>query len=206
MQGKHCWRTWSSTQGAVALSAAEAEFYAMVDGVQRMKWAGTVSEELGIQVEDKVILLRTDSDAARSFVQRRGLGRMRHIEVRNLWLQEEVRLGRVKVERVSGKENAADLMTKYLKVEEVVERLGRMNLEWRQAGEVKGKQRWADIEDGGSGTEEGAVQQWRCFWYCIVDSCMGIGSCCGVSYLLVPYSCMLRVAVFAYYHGVQLMT
>ena len=37
MLGSHCIKTWSSTQGAVALSSAEAEFYAMVDGVQRAK-------------------------------------------------------------------------------------------------------------------------------------------------------------------------
>ena len=53
---------------------------------------------------------------------------MRHIEVRELWLQEEVRLGRVRVERINGKENPADLMTKYLRAGEVVERLRRMGL------------------------------------------------------------------------------
>ena len=48
MWGEHCWRTWSSTQGAMALSSVEAEFYAMVDGVQKAIWAGTVGRELGI--------------------------------------------------------------------------------------------------------------------------------------------------------------
>ena len=49
--GCHCLKTWSSTQGAVALSSAEAEFYAMVDGVLRAKWAVTVAEELGCGVD-----------------------------------------------------------------------------------------------------------------------------------------------------------
>ena len=31
--GQHCLRTWSSTQGAVASSSAEAEFYALIDAV-----------------------------------------------------------------------------------------------------------------------------------------------------------------------------
>ena len=47
-----------------------------------------------------------DSEAAESFVGRRGLGRMRHIEVRDLWLQEEVRNGKVKVEMVKGTETS----------------------------------------------------------------------------------------------------
>ena len=34
MIGSHCIKTWSSTQGAIALSSAEAEFHAMVDAVE----------------------------------------------------------------------------------------------------------------------------------------------------------------------------
>ncbi len=37
MFGKHCIKTWSSTQGALALSSAEAEYYSMVEGVIRGK-------------------------------------------------------------------------------------------------------------------------------------------------------------------------
>ena len=35
MRGEHCLKTWSTTQGPIALSSAEAEYYAMVDGVVR---------------------------------------------------------------------------------------------------------------------------------------------------------------------------
>ena len=35
MFGEHCIKTWSATQGAVALSSAEAEFYAMIEAVTR---------------------------------------------------------------------------------------------------------------------------------------------------------------------------
>ena len=33
MLGKHCIKTWCASQGALALSSAEAEFYAMVEAV-----------------------------------------------------------------------------------------------------------------------------------------------------------------------------
>ena len=131
MFGNHCWKAWASTQGAVALSSAEAEFYAMVEGAQRGKWAVTVATELGVQLAGSGLVLHTDSEAAKSFVSRRGLGRMRHIEVRELWLQEEIRLGKVVVKKVLGTENPADLMTKFLKTSEVVDRLWRMGIHWK---------------------------------------------------------------------------
>ena len=131
MFGDHCWKAWSSTQGAVALSSAEAEFYAMVEGTQRAKWAVTVATELGVRLAGNGLVLKTDSEAAKSFVCRRGLGRMRHIEVRELWLQEEVRLGKVVMIKMPGTENPADLMTKFLKKSEVVDRLWRMGKQWK---------------------------------------------------------------------------
>ena len=47
MIGAHCIKTWSTTQGAVALSSAEAEFYALVDAVIKGKWMAAVAKELG---------------------------------------------------------------------------------------------------------------------------------------------------------------
>ena len=76
-----------------------------------------------------MVKMGTDSSAAKSFVNRRGLGKMRHLEIRDLWLQEEVDKGRLVVDKVRGDQNPADLMTKVLNVDEVVERLGWMGLE-----------------------------------------------------------------------------
>ena len=90
MRGKHCLRTWSTTQGAIALSAAEAELCAMVDGVLRMKGMKSMLVELGLASCDDVIELQVDSAAGKSFISRRGLGKMRHVELRDLWIQREV--------------------------------------------------------------------------------------------------------------------
>ena len=129
MMGGHCLKWWSNTQGAVALSSAEAEFYAMVEGVVKAKWMVTVAAELGFREIGSRVVLGTDSSAAKGFVSRRGLGRMRHIEARDLWLQEEVRKGKVVVEKVRCEENPADLMTKFLTRKEVEERLSRMGVQ-----------------------------------------------------------------------------
>ena len=114
MIGGHAIKTWSATQGAYALSSAEAELYGMVEGITRAKGLRTLAYELGLRSLRNAIRLGTDSSAAKSFVSRRGLGKMRHIDIRELWIQKEVNEGRIVVRKVWGTENPADLMTKVL--------------------------------------------------------------------------------------------
>ena len=128
MFGNHCIKTWSSSQGAYALSSAEAELYGMIEGVTRAKGLRSLAFELGFRDISNVVKLGTDSSAAKSFVNRRGLGKMRHLEIRDLWLQKEVSDGLLEVSKVPGELNPADLMTKILTFGEVVDRLGWMNL------------------------------------------------------------------------------
>ena len=138
MLGHHCLRTWSSTQGAIALSSAEAEFYALIDAILRAKWAQSVLSELGVPVSP-VAEACTDSSAAKSFVSRRGLGKMRHLELRDLWLQREVGDGKVVVKKVPGTENPSDAMTKFLSLQTLQDRLRRLSLrlEWVGSGRTR---------------------------------------------------------------------
>ena len=129
MLGLHCIKTWSTYQNAFALSSAEAELYAMVEGVSRGKGLQTLGLELGFIGLQNALGLGTDSSAAKSFVNRRGLGRMRHLQIRDLWLQKEVRDGNLLVDKVAGTKNPADLMTKVLRTDEIGDRLWRMNIE-----------------------------------------------------------------------------
>ena len=66
--GKHCIKTWAATQGAYALSSAEAELYAMIEGVTRAKGLANLARELGFTFLSEVIILGVDSEAAKSFV------------------------------------------------------------------------------------------------------------------------------------------
>ena len=177
MLGGHCIKTWSTTQGAVALSSAEAEFYAMVDAVLKAKWMTAVSQELGFKTMGGKIVLGTDSSAAKNFVSRRGLGKMRHIEVRDLWLQREVMKGQVKVVKIPGDDNPADLMTKFLNAETIGRRLEKMNLRRTSGNEVKKRTkekmetqklkadklvvgRWADVSEEDEGGDAAEVVRW----------------------------------------------
>ena len=134
MIGKHCIKTWSSSQGAVALSSAEAEFYAMIEAVIRAKGVLSIISEVGITLSSKIQLF-TDSSAAKSFVSRKGLGKMKHLEIRDLWLQREVGLGKVDVNKIEGTKNPADLLTKYLKSHEIDFRLKLMGIRVRWESE-----------------------------------------------------------------------
>ena len=57
------------------------------------------------------IVLHTDADVARAFCHKRGVGRMKHLNVRHCWLQEELEKGNFKVKRVDRKFNASDMLT-----------------------------------------------------------------------------------------------
>jgi hypothetical protein len=102
--------TWSRTQPTVTLSTAEAELYAMGTAVQEGQFIQHILEEMGVPTELK---LHSDSSAARAVVARRGVGKMRHLAARQLWLQDELREGRLKVMKVPSNDNPADLMTKW---------------------------------------------------------------------------------------------
>eukprot|EP00973_Karenia_brevis_P065117 9041399-Karenia_brevis.AAC.1 len=129
MLGEHCIKTWSASQGAYALSCAEAELYGMVEAVTRAKVLLSLAREVGFLELSNVVKLGTDRSAAKSYVCRRGLGKMRHLEVREMWLQQEVHDGKLEVGKVPGESNPADLMTKILTVKEIKSRLGAMNVD-----------------------------------------------------------------------------
>ena len=54
---------------------------------------------------------------------------MRHIEVKNLWLQEEICRGRIKIVKVSGIVNPADIFTKCHGAKELQVRCDQPNIE-----------------------------------------------------------------------------
>jgi hypothetical protein len=58
--------------------------------------------------------LKVDAKATIGMVHRLGLGKLRHVEVGNLWIQNAVKEKRIQVDKVLGSENIADLMTKHL--------------------------------------------------------------------------------------------
>ena len=116
-----------STQVPIALSSAEAEYYSMSEGAAKAIGLKAMLEELGVFVEEPLRLF-TDSSAARAFAARRGVGRMRHVEVRHLWLQAMVQQKTIVIEKIAGPTNPADLLTKYMPEQAIRQHLSRLGL------------------------------------------------------------------------------
>jgi hypothetical protein len=119
--GRHVLRTWSCTQSTVATSSGEAELIAMFEGAARGCGMQAILCEMGLLPSVSLLRVSTDSSVAKSFVATRGVGKMRHLEVKLLWLQEQVRNRRLKVLKVSGTANVADALTKYHGLQKLVE-------------------------------------------------------------------------------------
>ena len=137
MLGGHCIKTWSTTQATVALSSAEAELYALTKGASQALGLMSLLDDLGQAVK---ATLFTDASAAIGIVRRSGLGKLRHLNVRYLWLQDQVRTGQVSLTKVKGTENPADLVTK-----NVTAQLVRKHLEELGASTSKGRAKGAPV-------------------------------------------------------------
>ncbi len=100
---------WSRSQRTRALSVGEAEYAAMVTGAAEGLGMQALMEDLGWETE---VVIKTDSSTAKAVASRRGLGKLRHVEVRMLWVQDAVKRGRIKLKKVGGNQNPADHLTK----------------------------------------------------------------------------------------------
>ena len=111
-------------QSVVATSSGEAELYAAVSTLKDMILIQRVLVFAGYNPRME---LRMDSSAARSMLERQGVGKVRHIEVAVLWAQQWVKDRRVQLAAEPGSSNCADLNTKVHgadKFKELVARIG----------------------------------------------------------------------------------
>ncbi len=56
-----------------------------------------------------------DASAAISISNRLGFGKLKHIEFRHFWLQDEIREGRLALHKIPTAVNPADILTKVLR-------------------------------------------------------------------------------------------
>ena len=114
--GWHFIKGWSSTQTVMAMSSAEAELYALVKGAAQTLGMISLARDLGQHVNGTV---HSDASAALGIINRNGLGKLRHINVQYLWIQNRSNLGDVQVQKIPGVDNPADLFTKNLASQDI---------------------------------------------------------------------------------------
>ena len=107
------------TQATVSLSSCEAELLAMTHMTAESIMIGNVCRFL-LKISNCVIspefdfVVYTDSSSAKSIAQRRGVGRLKHLDIRLLWIQRFVRERFLRLKKVHTVDNVADLNTKNL--------------------------------------------------------------------------------------------
>ena len=130
MWGSSCVKTWSATQDNVALSSGEAEFYGIVKGGSQGLGMKSMLGDMGVIVK---VMIRTDASAAKSMATKKVMGRVRHIEVRGMWVQDKLAKKELEIMKVKGEDNLADVLTKHVSRERLDVMIGRMGYERRGA-------------------------------------------------------------------------
>ena len=104
-------RHWSTTQPTIALSSGEAELSGIIKAASMGLGFQSLAADMGMQLK---LRIHTDSMAVIGICRRRGLGKVRHISVGDLWMQERVKNGDFEVLKSLGSENPADIFTKFI--------------------------------------------------------------------------------------------
>ena len=133
MFGDHCLKSWSLTQKVIALSSGEAEYYGLVKSGSQGLGIRALLGDLGV---GRTVILNTDASAAIGIASRRGLGKVRHIEVSQLWLQQRVANGDLIVQKVDGASNLADALAKHLGKNALVGHMESVRFEIRDGRHV----------------------------------------------------------------------
>ncbi|CAK0815286.1 unnamed protein product, partial [Prorocentrum cordatum] len=108
LDGVH-FAAFARRQGVQSTSSGEAEFYGATSVVMDGQLVKNMLEWLG----DKVTWeLGIDSSAAKAMINREGVGKVKHLDVRALWIQQERKVHGLITKKESGTKNVADLGTK----------------------------------------------------------------------------------------------
>jgi hypothetical protein len=128
LRGKHLLANWSSQQSNVALSSAEAELNASVKGICEGLGMINMLKEMKRNYHLEVLI---DSSAAKGIMQRTGCGKVKHLEARQLWVQESVAKKKVSIQKIPRNKNMSDAMTHYWSPWEGRHHFESVGLRWR---------------------------------------------------------------------------
>ena len=114
--------TWSRGQASFALSSAESELYAIGTGAVEALGFCQLLKELGVNV---VPTLFTDAQSALDICKKRGPGRMKHVELKFLAVQEWQKEGKIKLRKINTSMNPSDMLAKVMDMKKLT-RFGRL--------------------------------------------------------------------------------
>ena len=109
MIGQCCVKHWSKTQSTISLSSGEAELHGITQGAAQALGVKSLMADMGWSIN---INLHSDATAAIGIARRKGLGKIRHLDTADLWIQDQIRKGDFALVKVAGADNPADILTK----------------------------------------------------------------------------------------------
>ena len=111
MFGPHSVKHWSEIQTTVSLSSGEAELHGICAGVFQGIGLQSICRDLGLEYK---LRIHSDATAAIGIARRRGMGKIRHLDCSDLWVQENIRSAEIELVKILGVENPADMFTKHV--------------------------------------------------------------------------------------------
>ena len=118
-------KSWSYTQSTLTLSSAEAELVAFVKSAAEALGAKSLAADLGLEL---AIEMFVDASATIGIANRMGIGRVKHLDVKDLWVQEQLRRKAFRLTKIAGDANPADVGTKPLSIWEMETKLGAVGV------------------------------------------------------------------------------
>ncbi|GJS68334.1 retrovirus-related pol polyprotein from transposon TNT 1-94 [Tanacetum coccineum] len=112
-----CLTSWfSKKQTALAISTTKAEYVSAGKACQQALWMKQALVDYGVRLDDILIMCDNKGaiDLSKNPVQH---SRTKHIEIRHHFLRDNIQKGNIFIEKVSSKDNMADILTKPLKRE-----------------------------------------------------------------------------------------
>ena len=115
----------------------------------------TTMKEWGITAD---LVVKSDAVAAIGMVKRQGLGRIRHLAVADLWIQQKAKRGEVHYYKLEGSRNVSDILTKPVETEVLDRHMANMGFEFRSGRneltpDFNGDE--GGLIDGGNGPGDG---------------------------------------------------
>ena len=113
----------------MTLSFAEAELVALVKCSSELLCVRNMLRDFGVEIER---VLYADSSVALAIAKRKGAGKLRHINISCLWIQEVQGTKQLELRKVLGTETPADMMTKHVNKELIEKYLKELRLESKE--------------------------------------------------------------------------
>ena len=88
----------------------------------------SLAADLGVAAD---LSVKTDSSADVGICRRTGIGRVRHLAVGQLWVQDRLRSGDFRLFKYPGAVNPGDLLTKHVTSEDVHKHIANFGLAFR---------------------------------------------------------------------------